>query len=178
LKGFTSSNKFFTIGIIALIGMAIINNHVNGLHSSILLLLATTSFVWIVATSYFLATTLLVWIFFPFCFGWMLLLRLFSMTKKYCSHFITHYVWLFECYFVLISFYFLFWLFVCLLIMANIDRLTIFFQLWFFVKWMKDKSPSLWCNSNNSSWWIWHATLYSKNCRFVFLFPRWMLWCL
>ncbi len=33
LKGFSFSTKFFTIGIIALAIMAIVNNHVNGLHS-------------------------------------------------------------------------------------------------------------------------------------------------
>jgi hypothetical protein len=33
---------------------------------------------------------------------------------------------------------------------------------------MKDRSPTLYNNSNNnSSWWIQHPTLYFENCKFV-----------
>jgi hypothetical protein len=46
------------------------------------------------------------------------------MTNKYSSHFITHYMWLFKC---ILFLFFVYFLFVCLLIVAIIDYLTIFF---------------------------------------------------
>ncbi len=107
---------------------------------------------------------------FPFVLGGSFIQDLLSWWRSIVvilSHIACGFSGVFCFFFVLV------WLFVCWRDVVIIHCLMNFFRLWIFVKWMKDSSPSLWCSSNNNnSWWIWHVTLYSKNCRFVFLFPR------